>query len=159
VPAAALAAPGSPAAAVRPVTVSRCTSDNTLVWLGIPGSGAAGSTFYPIQFSNIGHSACRLFGFPGVSAVNASGKQIGPAASHSGRRHLVILSPGGTAHAVLRIVRASLIAGCDFRTAAGLQVFPPGQASARTISGFTFRTCTSKRVLSVGPVRGGVGIP
>jgi hypothetical protein len=159
VPAAALAAPAAPAAVRAAAPVPRCTSGHTLVWLGIPGSGAAGSTFYPLQFTNVGHTACRLFGYPGVSAVRGSGKQIGPAASHSGKRRVVTLSPGATAHAVLRIVQASFISGCDFRTAAGLRIFPPGQASAQTISGFTFRTCTNKRVLSVSAVRSGVGVP
>jgi Protein of unknown function (DUF4232) len=182
VPAAALAAPARPASSARPAgpassarpaasarlaasarpaapAAPRCTGGHTLVWLGIPGSGAAGSTFYPLEFSNIGHAACRLFGYPGVAAVNGRGKRIGPAAAHSGARHTVTLRPGATAHAVLRIVTASFISGCTLRTTAGLRIFPPGQVAGQTIAGFRFRTCANKPVLSVSAVRRGAGIP
>ena len=96
VPAAALAAPARPAAPARAAAQARqCTAAHTVAWLGIPGSGAAGSTFYPLEFSNVGHHTCWLFGYPGVSAISSSGRRIGPPASHTGRRRLVTLRPGG----------------------------------------------------------------
>jgi len=75
-PAAALAAPGqhtAPAAASAP----GCATSDLMVWLGIPGDGTAGSTYYELELSNISHHTCTLFGFPGVSAVNRSGAQLG----------------------------------------------------------------------------------
>jgi hypothetical protein len=159
IPAAALAAPARPAAQAAAAAVRHCTAAHTVAWLGIPGSGAAGSTFYPLEFSNVGHRTCWLYGYPGVSAISSSGRRIGPPASHAGRRHLVILRPGATAHAILQVVEAGNIAGCHARTAAGLKVYPPGQRRSTDIPGFSFPACSNRRVLGVGPVRAGTGIP
>src|SRR5215470_5469043 len=97
-PAAASAAPAG--AGHR---VPACTSGNTRAWIGLPGDGTAGTTFYQLEFSNIGRAACTLFGFPGVSAIRASGHQAGPGASRTGTPRLVLLRPGATAHAVLGV--------------------------------------------------------
>ena len=162
VPAVALAGPArltAPARAAAPARARQCTAAHTVAWLGIPGSGAAGSTFYPLEFSNVGHHACWLFGYPGVSAISSGGRRIGPPASHAGTRRLVTLRPGATAHAILQIVEAGNIAGCHNRRAAGLKVFPPGQRRSTDILGFSFPACSNRRVLGVRPVRAGTGIP
>src|SRR5450755_2626544 len=87
-PAAALAAPSlsaDSAAATAPAAVPTCPTSALEVWLGVgPGGGTAGSTFYPLEFTNISHQTCAEFGFPGVSAVRASGRRIGRAASRAG---------------------------------------------------------------------------
>ena len=96
----AAATPASPAA------TANCTAANTEVWLGLGlGGGTAGSTYYPLEFSNVGRQACALSGFPGVSAYGKGGGQVGPAASRKPQRHsTVTLAPGATAHAILRVV-------------------------------------------------------
>ena len=44
--------------------VPRCTTRGLEVWLGVGGGGAAaGSTFYPMEFSNVSRHTCQLFGF------------------------------------------------------------------------------------------------
>jgi len=68
-PVTALAAPAGPGHQATPPAVPACTSGNTRVWIGLPGDGTAGTTFYQLEFSNIGRSACSFFGFPGVSAI------------------------------------------------------------------------------------------
>lgn len=157
-PAAALAVPGQ--AARQAPAIGTCKSFNTAVWLGLGnGGGAAGTTFYPLEFSNVGRRTCTLFGYPGVSAVTRTGGQIGLAATHSGRKRLVTLRPGQTAHAILGIIQAGNIAGCHIRHGALLKVFAPGQRAAQTITGFTFTACTNKGVLRVNAVRAGTGIP
>jgi hypothetical protein len=137
----------------------QCKSGRTLTWIGLPGSGAAGTIYYPLEFTNVGSFTCWLYGYPGVSARSASGHKIGPSASASGRRHLVVLRPGATGHARLGITEARNIPRCKVQTAAWLKVFAPGQFRSSPISGFRFTACTNKRVLHVGPVRPGVGIP
>lgn len=157
-PAVALAAPGGHAH-VTPAT-SQCRAANTTVWLGLNADGAtAGTTYYPIEFTNTGHSACWLYGYPGVSAVNSSGHRIGPAASHSGTRHTVTLRAGGSAHALLGIVQAGFIDGCHHARGGGLEVYPPGQTSRKPIDSFTFPVCTNKVFMHVGPVRAGLMVP
>ena len=58
--------------ATAPSTVAstaRCATSALAVWLGVgEGGSTAGSTFYPLELTNISSHACHLFGFPGVSA-------------------------------------------------------------------------------------------
>jgi hypothetical protein len=65
----------TPAATSAPVQTSapnshpECTTAALEVWLGIGvGGGAMGSTYYPMEFTNVSAHACNLTGYPGVSA-------------------------------------------------------------------------------------------
>jgi hypothetical protein len=162
---AAAALPGSALAAPEPAAhavhgVGHCKSSSTAIWLGLGnGGGSAGTIFYPLEFSNTGHRSCWLFGYPGVSAVGPGGRQIGQPGRHSGPKRIVVLRPGGTAHAILGIVEAANIAGCHIRHGAFLKVFAPGQRSAQTIPGFTFTACSNRSVLRIDAVHPGTGIP
>jgi Protein of unknown function (DUF4232) len=143
----------------RASAAANCAAAHLEVWLGLgEGGGTAGSTFYPLEFSNVGHTACTLNGFPGVSAVAGGGGQIGPAASRNGQHHATVrLSPGATAHAILRVVDWGAL--CSHKvTAVALKVFAPGTTTAQEVP-FSFGACAHRRVLVVGPVRSGVGIP
>jgi hypothetical protein len=143
----------------RPAAAPRCTTAHLEIWLGLGlGGGTAGSTFYPLEFSNIGHHTCTLNGFPGVSAVGSGGGQLGPAAGRNGQHHgAVTLAPGDTAHAILRIVDAGNVCSPQ-ANAVGLKVFPPGATRSQTVP-FAFSACAHSGVLDTGPVRAGVGIP
>lgn len=154
----AVLTPAASAHTASSAAVSRCSAANTQVWLGDGlGGGVAGGVYYPLEFSNIGHRACTLAGYPGVSAYRGA-SQVGPAATRTGQRHgTVRLAPGATAHALLRITDWGVL--CSHEVVAdGLRVFAPGQASSEPIP-FSFGACAHRGVLSVGPVRAGVGIP
>ena len=145
------------------VTTPRCASSGLEVWLGLgEGGGTAGSTFYPLELSNVSSHACHLSGFPGVSAYR--GHQLGAPAQrdHSHPAQTVNLARGDTAHAILRITDVGNIAPskCKPVTAAELKVFPPNERAARFVP-FSFRACSRPGTvfLSVGPVEPGVGIP
>ena len=133
------------------------------MWLGLGGGGAAaGSTYYPMEFSNISGHACHLFGFPGVSAVD--GHQLGSPAGRN-RTHApqtVTLAPGATAHTVLQIVDVLNFptAQCMPATANALRVYPPNQFASTEIP-FSFDACSRKGevFMSVEPVQPGVGVP
>ena len=138
--------------------IARCRAANTEVWLGDgTGGGVLGGVYYPLEFSNVGSRTCALFGYPGVSAFHSAG-QVGPAATHMTATHgSVTLRPGATAHAILKITDWGAL--CSHEVVAdGLKVFAPGQTLAEPIS-FSFGACARRGVLSVGPVRAGVGIP
>ena len=92
-PASAGSSPPGTGPPSRP-SVPACISTHTRVWYGVPGDGATGHIFFQLQFSNIGHSTCSFFGYPGVSAVGSHGNQVGQPASHSGTRLTVTLAPG-----------------------------------------------------------------
>ena len=53
-----------------------CRAEVLNVRLG-PSDGAAGTIYYPIIFTNTGPVRCSLTGYPGVSSVDAQGRQIG----------------------------------------------------------------------------------
>lgn len=154
-----VAAAGASAHGARSAAAATCTPAHTQVWLGLGlGGGTAGSIYYPLEFSNVGHQACTLNGFPGVSAVGRSGGQLGPAAARNGQHHgTVTLAPGATAHAILRVVDWGALCSKEV-VAQGLKVFPPGERRAGEVP-FSFGACAHKGVLIVGPVRAGVGIP
>lgn len=154
-PTAALAASAGGPAGHR--AVAPCTAPQTRVWYGEPGDGAAGHIFFQLQFSNIGHSACSLFGYPGVSAVDIHGHQVGNAATHSGAKLHVTLAPGATAHVVLAVTQAAFVCSHPVK-AALLKVFPPGQRHAQLV-GFASQGCPGKSVLHVDAVHPRAGIP
>jgi Protein of unknown function (DUF4232) len=124
------------------------------------GNAAAGSAYYPIQFSNTSGSACTLFGYPGVSFVTAAGgSQIGAAATRNATfpAKVISLSPGQTVHATLQVVDAMNYpsSGCGLVTAHWLRIYPPNQTASVYVS-FTAQTCSKpKTVLSVQTVQTG----
>jgi hypothetical protein len=127
-----------------------------------PGSGAAGSSYFPIVFTNTSGSACTLYGYPGVSFVTAAGSQVGMAAIEDPTfpRQLVTLPPGGTAHAEMRIVVAQNYPAstCSPIPVSVLKVYPPGQTSALVIP-VTSTGCGNATlpILAVQTVQSGSG--
>jgi Domain of unknown function (DUF4232) len=155
---AASAATGRPAAP-RPATPA-CHTSQLRVWIGLPGDGAAGSTYYELQLSNVSSTPCSLFGFPGVSAINSHGTRLGKAAGrdHTFAATTQVLAPRVTVHAVLRITDPGVI-GCPTATATELKVFPPNTTAAALVP-FKFSACTgANRNLTIRVVRHGAGIP
>ena len=149
----------SPAPAPTPAGPAGCLTATLAVSLG-PGSGAAGSTYYPIEFTNASGATCSLYGYPGVSFLGAAGAQVGAAAAEDPTypRLLVTLTPGSTVHAELRITHAQNYppSTCIPATANMLRVFPPGQTSALYIQ-MTALGCsnTAVQILSVQTVQPG----
>jgi len=80
---AAYAATSSPAAARTPAAaIPKCTASDLGVWLAIDqGNGAAGTIYFPLEFTNLSGHTCSMYGFPGVSAISRGGQQLG--ATHS----------------------------------------------------------------------------
>jgi hypothetical protein len=136
-----------------------CATPKLVVWLDTQGGGAAGSTFYHLQFTNLSGRPCTLDGYPGVSAINLSGHQLGSAASRNATRapRRITLAAGATATAVLRIGEASNFPAstCHQTSAAGLRVYPPNQTTSKTIP-FPFHACsrTGPVYLGIEPLQG-----
>ena len=152
-------AQASPASRAAP-QVARCTASNTYVWFALSPSGAAGTIYYPIEFTNLGSRTCWLSGYPRVFGTTKSGTTFGPAA---GRLTLpvgrITLRKNQTAHALLGIVEPGIIAGCHAVTGGGLAVYPPGQAHRQLVGSFYFSGCRNKVYMHVGPVQPGIGVP
>ena len=133
---------------------------------GGAAGGAAGSIYYPVNFTNVSGSPCQMFGFPGVSFVtgnSGAGHQIGAAAQEnpSYAKQPVRLAAGGVAHAWLQVAEAGNYPSstCEPVTAHWLQVFAPGNTAALYVS-HAFSACSSADapLLTVMPVRGGQGV-
>jgi Protein of unknown function (DUF4232) len=140
---AASASPTAPAAAAAGTPM--CATSGLVVWLNTQGNGAAGSVYYTLELTNLSGHACTLFGYPGVSAVDLRGRQLGSAASRNRTRkpRLVRLADAASATVILQIVEVGNLpaSACRPVTAAGLRVYPPNQ-NAATIVPFPFRACS-----------------
>ncbi len=162
---ASTAAPGAPTVTPTPTPSGPpgCTTSSLTASLG-QGSGAAGSVYYPIEFTNNGPT-CTLYGYPGVSFVSASGAQVGAAAGEDPTypRRLVTLAQGATAHADLQITVAQNYPAATCRPVAvkRLRIFPPGQTSALYVSVAATTGCgsTAVTILHVQTVQPGSGNP
>lgn len=165
VPAVALASPARPAAgqASRAAAPAKCLTSQLRVWVGVPGNGAAGSTNYQLELSNISGRACTLLGYPGLSAFGPHG-QLGSAAVRSSTHPLTLITlhTGGTAHVELQITDVGVFSksACRPVTALGLQVFPPNDFTAQRFP-FSFRACSKRgpAYLHVTAAVSGTGIP
>jgi hypothetical protein len=160
---AALAAAGAGPALAAPAGASaapRACQTAQLVTLVSGSSGTAGSIIYTLRFDNLG-TTCTLHGFPGVSAVDLKGRQLGRPAVKAGGAGRTITIPGpsdfsfGGATARLQITEAGNFpaARCKPALAAGLRVYPPNQKAAAAVP-LPFEACTTRQTfMSVRAVR------
>jgi len=136
--------------------IPACTTPELVVWLNTSGSGAAGSTYYSINFTNVSAHSCTLRGYPGVSAISQAGIQFGSAAARNAAHAVatVTLSSArsarglensttrNTATVILQVTVADNfpISACSVITATGLRVYPPGQKES-TVIPYPFVAC------------------
>ena len=152
------------AADTAPAAVPACTAADLGAWIAVDqGNGAAGSIYYPLQFTNLSRQTCAMRGFPGVSAIDRNGHQLGSPAGWSTMvaAHTVVLAPGATAHTILQYSDAEVTTapGCHpVFTTFELRVYPPGQYSA-THAAFGLEACSHAGpvYMRVEPILPGVG--
>ena len=128
---------------------------------------AAGTSYIPLDFTNVSAAGCRLSGFPVVTlAASSAGKQIGSAgtADRSLAAENLELRAGQTAHIWLRLVDVANLprAQCRPVTAAGLRISLPADDATIFIK-HSVTTC-AKRVngtdlLTVEPFQAGRALP
>jgi hypothetical protein len=127
--------------------VPRCTAGDLGVWLAIDqANGTAGTSYYPLEFTNLSRHACYLSGYPGVSALDRNGDQLGSPAGWGSLAdaRIVDVAPGATAHTILGYhdVAVHTESGCGpVYPAVDLRVYPPGQPSP-TDAAATFEACS-----------------
>jgi len=136
----ASAAPAQPSA-----TIPMCTAGDLAVWVNLQqANGAAGTGYYPLEFTNISGHACGTGGYPGVSATGAAGKQLGDAAGRDPvyPARSVTIPAGGTAHALFSWGSAEVsTSGCKPAKAQQLRVYPPNSRTAISTF-FDLPSCT-----------------
>lgn len=145
--------------------VSSCTGAELAVWIAAnQEQGSGGRLFMPLEFTNVSKQACTLFGYPGVSAISASGTQLGNAATRYtvAKPTTVTLAAGATAYA--QLVYSNVLTGnckpaTDKITAYELKVYAPNEATADDAY-FDLVTCTAagqNGFLQVGVITPGQG--
>jgi hypothetical protein len=136
---------------------------------GPPGAYPGHETYYTLEFTNVSNRTCSLFGYPEVSAYRDSpavgrrgGGPIGGTAIRdtSVRPKPVMLEPGATAHAVLRVAGDTEPAGCAEVTAGELRITLPRQARPSLVPAH-IPVCTQRghASLSVQAIQARPGIP
>jgi hypothetical protein len=155
-PVVSLPASASPASSAQAggTAGNACTSSDLKVTIVTGGGAAAGSIYYPLNFTNTSGSSCTLDGYPGVSFVTSpSGIQIGSPATRNPAvtPATVTLAPGATAHATVQVVDAQnySASACKPVTAHWLRVFAPNQTTAANVS-FTTLACSGNMTSSLG---------
>ena len=133
-----------------------------------PPPDARGGTYYTLEFTNVSHRACSLYGYPEVSAYTGqpdrTGGQIGSAAIRdtSVRPEPVMLAPGATAHAVLRVevTGGTEPVGCAQVTAEELRVTLPRQGRSAFVP-VHIPVCSGRghASLSVQAIQARPGVP
>ncbi|MEU9985261.1 DUF4232 domain-containing protein [Streptomyces sp. NPDC048045] len=145
----ATAATSAPAKTSRTSAALRTCAVNDLYLSMGRQEGAAGSLYWPIQFTNTSTSACALRGYPGVSVLDTAHRQIGPAATRSGSSYATVtLAPGHSASAVVRTTNGPIGGPC-LRTGTYLRVYPPASHTASLVPA---RWTTCSHTFQVGPV-------
>jgi hypothetical protein len=165
---AASAGPG--AARVASAAIPKCAAlgqhGYVSVWVADgQANGAAGTIYYPLEFTNLSGHSCSMHGFPGVSAISRSGRQLGSPArwrSGGGTPRAVIVRRGATVHATLAYSDAVVgsVTGCDpVSTTSELRIYLPDQRSATFAFFFDLKACSHAGpiYLGVGPIKPGVG--
>jgi hypothetical protein len=166
-PSASASATESPSKSPKPTpsfssTVSashRCLTKHLHLALG-QGQGVAGGTVTPIVFTNVGKRPCTLFGYPGVSFLDATGAQVGADARHTGgEQATVTLGHNDTANAQLQVPDPGTFSpeDCKATQAEELQVYPPGSFTALTIADPVMVCSTPAGAANVHPVAPGTG--
>ena len=109
--------------------ISQCGPGYLAVWVNADGANhTAGTTYYHLEYTNVSHVTCFLWGYPGVLTTTLGGRQLGAAAKHIDpvAEKNVYLVAGATAHTVLGYVNAAVDSSCKPKAAAFLKVYVPG---------------------------------
>jgi hypothetical protein len=116
-------------------------------------NGAAGTIFYPLDFTNTSGSTCTMYGYPGVAFVaSPGGSQIGaPAGRRTGAAPAVVtVAPGATAHATLAVSDVLIGNNCHHQVPVNwVQVYPPDQFKA-LFAHLSRPGCADKSLVTMG---------
>ena len=161
----------TPAPVTRTITVTPspgvsgrgpCLTSDLRLTIGA-SNGAAGTVYYPLDFTNAGTSACTMYGYPGVAFVTSAGGSV--IGAPAGRREvvgigpaLITLRPGATAHATLAVSDVLVGNQCHNHQVkvSTVQVYPPDEYTPLYAS-FSGTGCADRSlvVMFVSPVASG----
>jgi hypothetical protein len=145
------AVPATAAAPARGTGTPMCATSQLTAHLG-GGDAGAGNLYRYLVITNHSGTTCHVTGFPGVSLLDAHGKQIGAAA---GREHngyaAVTLAPGASASDTIHTINHQ---GTCLPASTSLRVYPPGNRASLVIPG---KVTNCDHLLAVTPLLAGTG--
>jgi Domain of unknown function (DUF4232) len=146
--------PPSPQASSSPALTGCASSALKARVVTSQGGAAAGSAYYPIDFTNISSTSCMMFGYPGVSFVTGQGgSRLGKAATRNTAVAPVpvTLAPGKVAHATIQVTDAGNYTRSECKPVTGhwLKIYPPNQFTA-IYARFTTQVCSARLPQPVG---------
>ncbi|MEV6008112.1 DUF4232 domain-containing protein [Streptomyces sp. NPDC051976] len=104
-------------------TAPLCTADQLTASLG-GGDAGAGNLYRYLLLTNHSGTTCHVTGFPGLSMLDAKGKQIGAPATYQQLPHSpVVLRPGQSASDTIHTINQQ---GTCLPTSTRLRIYPPG---------------------------------
>jgi hypothetical protein len=139
-------APTTTSSTSTTIASTECKSTVLTVTHGAP-SGAAGHVGFDLAFRNDSQKPCTLTGFPGVSFIDAAGKQIGEPVDRNSVAYLpVILEPGETGYALVVVTNPD-VANCTSAVPAKIRVLPPNETRPVLIASLDgLRVCAAQTV-------------
>jgi|GEM_PF-2585303 hypothetical protein len=139
--------------------IAKCGLGDLSIGVRVPaGSGAAGSQYVLLTFTNTSPEPCTIYGYAGVSFVGyQNGTQLGkPAARDRSKAPATVrLAPGATKDELLQIADAGNFdpKKCQPMTSDGFRVYPPDSYTAAYVP-FKIAACQGRvaqlRVYPVG---------
>lgn len=116
----------------HPATTPMCATSQLTATLG-GGDAGAGSLFRYLVLVNHGSTSCHLTGYPGLSMLDAKGRQIGAPADRQPMDYTpVVLRPGGSASDTIHTVNQQ---GTCLPASARLRIYPPGNTASLDFTG------------------------
>ena len=113
-------------------TTPMCSASQLTASLGGSEAGA-GHLYRYLVLTNSGATSCHIAGYPGVSLLDADGRQIGqPATRHAMDYSPVVLDPGDSASATIHTVNQQ---GTCLPTSVTVKIYPPGSRQSLKIAG------------------------
>jgi len=109
-----------------------CTADQLTPSLGGSDAGA-GNLYRYLVVTNHSATACHLTGYPGLSVLDANGRQIGrPATREPSSYQPVVLQPGASASDTIHTANQM---GTCLPESAKLRIYPPGSRASLVFAG------------------------
>ncbi|BBA95296.1 hypothetical protein RVR_100 [Actinacidiphila reveromycinica] len=113
-------------------TAPMCTAAQLSAGLGGSDAGA-GNLYRYLVITNKSATTCRVAGYPGLSLLDANGRQIGQPATRDARTYAaVVLQPGAAASDTIHTVNQQ---GTCLAASAQLRMYPPGSKASLTFDG------------------------
>jgi hypothetical protein len=150
-PAAAVAA----TPALNSVSTPFCATSQLTASLG-GGDAGAGNLYRYLVLTNHSRTTCHVTGFPGLSMLSASGKQIGAPATY---QHIpysaVVLAPGKSASDTIHTANRQTNSSTEcLPTSTRLRIYPPGNKASLVFPG---KVTNCDKLFSVTPFTAGTG--